>query len=103
MATTDRIRQAEQQLRALSLLIDGRHSRDGYLTWTMIADTVGYCWQLLAAELDGHPNPALIITPVDNRRAETQEITFLAELAADLAGRLENLTGHRYRIGALSV
>lgn len=93
MASTDRIRRAEQELHGLSLLIDGRHARDGTLTWTMIADTVEMVWRLLRAELDGVSDPARLVTPIQQKTAHNTEMAQLADIASDLEARLRCLSG----------
>ena len=85
---TPRLERVEQELRALSIVVDGRNARNGYCTWSMIAQGVERCWQLIAAELDGLPDDVFPPAPSLSARQAERHLREAQELVADLSNKL---------------
>jgi hypothetical protein len=80
VTTTQRLTRLEQDLWQLAVLIDGRHARDGRLTWPMIRDQVEGCWQQAHQILNGSsPAPAPPSVVRHRHAVELEEIGCLLE------------------------
>jgi hypothetical protein len=88
-----RLQLIEGELLALAIMVDGRNARNGYCTWTMIADRVERAWQLVRAELDGLPDDAPLPRPPSSRAADARaDLETASDLAETLAARLRLVT-----------
>jgi len=82
------LRQLERRLYELAVMIDGRHARDGTLTWPMIHDSVEDCWRLLIAVLDGSARAADAIPPSLARRRTEGELEKVCTVLETLQARV---------------
>jgi len=88
-----RLSRVEEELLALAAMVDGRNVRNGYCTWTMIADRVEVAWQLVRAELDGLPAGAPLPRPPSSRaRSAARDLETASDLAETLVARLRRVT-----------
>ena len=91
-----RLSRVEDELLALAIMVDGRNARNGYCTWTMIADRVERAWQLVRAELDGLPDDAPLPSPPSSwARSGRSELADSLDVAETLVARLRRVTSGR--------
>lgn len=72
-------------------MIDGRHARDGALTWPMIRAAVEDCWRQCVAILDGREAAASAWTPSRLREHRSDGLAEIADLLDTLRLRVASV------------